>query len=181
MERKDRELGAEEILPLIRRATVADAEAAARCHVLCWREAYAGLADPELLLARTSDLVRRTERWASQIDAGLVRWIAINPDPAASIDDRVIGFAAPGEARDEDAPVPLELYAIYARQAWWGTGLAGRLLDVAIGKEPASLWVFEGNARALAFYAKHGFTPDGARLYDEAFGLHEIRLVRSGV
>jgi GNAT superfamily N-acetyltransferase len=145
--------------PVIRRATVADAEAAARCHVLCWREAYAGLADPALLLARTSDLVRRTERWAGQIDAGLVRWIAVNPSPDAPIDDRVVGFAA----------------------AWWGTGLAGRLLDVAIGKEPAILWVFEGNARALAFYAKHGFAPDGARLYDEAFGLFEIRLVRSGV
>jgi len=164
--------------PVIRRATVADAEAAARCHVLCWREAYAGLADPERLLARTSDLVRRTERWAGQIEAGLERWIAVNPAADAPIDERVVGFASPGAARDEDAPTPLELSAIYARQAWWGTGLAGRLLDVAIGKEPASLWVFEGNERALAFYAKHGFAPDGGRLYDEAFGLFEIRLVR---
>jgi GNAT superfamily N-acetyltransferase len=167
--------------PLIRRATVADAEAAARCHVLCWREAYTGVADPEKLLARTSDLSRRTERWTSQIEAGLERWIALNPDPGVPIDDRVIGFSSPGEARDEDAPADLELYAIYVREKWWGSGLANRLLDVAIGKEPASLWVFEDNRRALAFYAKHGFAADGKSSDDPAFGLTEIRLVRPAV
>jgi GNAT superfamily N-acetyltransferase len=167
--------------PVIRRATVADAEAAARCHLLCWREAYDGVADPEKLLARTSDLPRRTERWAGQIEAGLDRWIALNPSADEPIDDRVIGFASPGPARDEDAPAPLELYAIYVREKWWGSGLATRLLDVAIGKEAASLWVFEDNPRALAFYAKHGFAADGARSDDPAFGLTEIRLVRSGV
>jgi len=164
--------------PLIRRATAADAEAGAWCHLLCWREAYAGLVAPELLLERTSDVERRTERWTSYLDVGLVRWIALNPDPDAPVEDRVIGFSSPGPARDEDAPMPLELYAIYARQKWWGTGLGTRLLDVAIGKEAASLWVFERNERSLAFYAKHGFAADGGRSDDPFFGLTEIRMVR---
>jgi GNAT superfamily N-acetyltransferase len=164
--------------PVIRLATAADAEAGAWCHLLCWREAYADLVEPALLLERTSDHVRRTERWTSHLDAGLVRWIALNPDPDVAVEDQVIGFSAPGPARDDDAPVPLELHAIYVRQKWWGSGLGGRLLDVAIGKEAASLWVFEGNRRALGFYARHGFVADGARSDDPFFGLTEIRLVR---
>jgi GNAT superfamily N-acetyltransferase len=164
--------------PLIRRATTADAEAGAWCHLLCWREAYAGLVDPERLLERTSDLERRTERWTTHLAADAVLWIAMNPDPAAPIEEKVIGFSWPGKARDEDAPTPLELYAIYARQKWWGTGLGSRLIDVAIGKEAASLWVFEGNQRALGFYAKQGFAADGGRSDDPFFELTEIRLVR---
>lgn len=164
--------------PLIRRATVADAEAGAWCHLLCWREAYAGMVDDERLLRRTSDIERRTERWTTHLTADSVIWIAVNPDPTAPIEERVVGFSWPGQGRDEDAPTPLELFAIYSRQKWWGTGLGSRLLDVAIGKEAASLWVFEGNQRALGFYARHGFAADGGRSDDPFFGLTEIRLVR---
>jgi GNAT superfamily N-acetyltransferase len=72
----------------------------------------------------------------------------------------------------------LELYAVYARRAWWGTGLGQRLLDVAIGREAASLWVLEGNDRAIAFYRRNGFAEDGARAEEEYFGVPEVRMVR---
>jgi ribosomal protein S18 acetylase RimI-like enzyme len=52
------------------------------------------------------------------------------------------------------------------------------LLDVAIGREAASLWVLEGNERAMAFYRRNGFTADGARADEEFFGVSEIRMVR---
>lgn len=165
-------------LPEIRRAEVADAAAGAWCHLLCWREAYDGLVEPGLLAERTNDVERRIERWASALADGVVRWIAVNPDPAAGVEDRVIGFSAPGPSRDEDAPTPLELYAIYARKAWWGTGLGARLLDVAIGKEPATLWVLEGNHRARAFYRHHGFREDGTRVDEPFFAVPEIRMTR---
>jgi GNAT superfamily N-acetyltransferase len=164
--------------PEIRQATEEDAEAAAWCHLLCWREAYAGLVEPDVLADRTSDLERRTERWAHAMAEGWIRWLAVNPDPEAAVEDRVIGFSAAGPARDDDAPTPLELFAIYARQAWWSTGLGGRLLEVAIGKEPASLWVLEGNHRARAFYRRHGFLEDGTRIDEPFFGVPEIRMVR---
>jgi GNAT superfamily N-acetyltransferase len=166
------------MLPQIRRATVEDAEAAAWCHLLCWREAYADLVPAGQLLERTSDIDRRTERWATGVGEGRRRWIALNPDPAVAVQDRVIGFAAAGTGRDEDAPTALELEAIYTRQACWGTGLGARLLEVAVGKDPASLWVFEDNLRALTFYRRNGFVADGARKYDPFFGLMEIRMVR---
>ena len=164
--------------PEIRRATVQDAEAAAWCHLLCWREAYAGLVEPDLLAERTSDIDRRIERWTTHIAAGRIHWIALNPAESPSVHDRVVGFAVSGPSRDEDAPTPLELLSIYTRKAWWGSGLGDRLVEVAIGKEPASLWVFEGNHRARAFYRRHGFAEDGAVVHDPFFGLAEIRMVR---
>jgi GNAT superfamily N-acetyltransferase len=74
--------------------------------------------------------------------------------------------------------VPFELEAIYTRRAFWRTGLGTRLLDVAVGKQPAFLWVFEGNEQALGFYRRHGFAPDGVGKHDPYFDLREIRLVR---
>ncbi|MFG1817526.1 GNAT family N-acetyltransferase [Kribbella sp. NPDC049174] len=164
--------------PEIRQATAKDAEAAAWCHLLCWREAYAGLVEADVLAERTSDLERRTERWAHATAEGWIRWLAVNPDPEAAVQDRVIGFSSAGPARDDDAPTPLELFAIYARQAWWSTGLGARLLEVAVGKDPASLWVFEDNRRARTFYRRNGFVEDGVRKHDPYFGLMEIRMVR---
>jgi len=164
--------------PEIRQAAVEDAEAAAWCHLLCWREAYDGLVEPALLAERTSDLDRRAERWETALGQGWVRWLALDPDPAAAVQDRVIGFASAGPARDDDAPTPLELFAIYARKAWWGTGLGTRLLEVAIGKEPASLWVLEDNRRARAFYRRHGFVEDGTKVDEPFFAVPEIRMVR---
>jgi GNAT superfamily N-acetyltransferase len=166
------------VVPVIRRAEVADAAAGAWCHLLCWREAYAGIVAPALLLERTSDLERRTERWAAALSEGAVRWIALNPDQLAPVEDQVIGFSAPGSARDYDAPSPLELYAIYVRQSWWRSGVGTRLLEVAIGKEAASLWVLEDNLRAQAFYRRHGFVADGSRVDEPFFGVPEIRMVR---
>jgi GNAT superfamily N-acetyltransferase len=166
------------VQPEIRRATVDDAEASAWCHLLCWREAYDGLVDPGVLAERTGDIDSRIERWATALAEGSVRWVAINPGPDAGVQDRVIGFSSAGPARDDDAPTPLELFAIYTRKAWWGTGVGTRLLEVAIGKEPASLWVLEGNERARRFYRRHGFVEDGTRVDEPFFGVPEIRMVR---
>lgn len=164
----------------IRRATVDDAEAGAWCHLLCWQEAYDGLLEPQRLKEKTdpAGIGRRTERWRGAIEAGVVRWLAFNPGHGVPIQDRVIGFSSPGPGRDDDAPTPLELYSVYARQAWWGSALGQRLLDVAIGKQAASLWMLEGNDRALAFYRRNGFVEDGARVDEEFFGVPEIRMVR---
>nr|WP_239062718.1 GNAT family N-acetyltransferase [Streptomyces sp. SID13031] len=107
-----------------------------------------------------------------------MRWIAINPDPSAAVRDRVVGYSSPGPARDEDAPTPLELYAIYVREKWWGSGLGYRLLDMAIGREAASLWLLADNERAKAFYRRQGFTEDGSRVDEPYFGVPEIRMVR---
>ena len=61
--------------PLIRRAVVADAEAGARCHAICWQEAYDGIVSPDRLAAAL-DLGRRTERWRTALEDGAERWVA---------------------------------------------------------------------------------------------------------
>jgi RimJ/RimL family protein N-acetyltransferase len=53
-------------------------------------------------------------------------------------------------------------------------------MRAAIGDGPAYLWVVEDNPRALAFYLKQGFRPDGKRnrLPPEWEELPEFRMVR---
>jgi GNAT superfamily N-acetyltransferase len=162
--------------PEIRPAGVADAEAGAWCHLQCWLEAYADLVDPAKLAERTADIDRQIERWSAAAEEGRPTWIALNPDAEAPLRERVVGFIAIG--RDEDKPAPVEVMAIYTRKAWWGTGLGSRLMEIAVGNQPASLWVLENNERAKAFYRRKGFVEDGTVADEPFFDVTEIRMVR---
>ena len=95
-------------------------------------------------------------------------------------DDRgvIAGFASAGPSRDEDAPTPWELYAVNLAAAARGTGVADLLLDELVGRRDATLWVVEANARARAFYTRHGFVDEGGRSTHEGTGTPEIRMVR---
>ncbi|GAA2753357.1 GNAT family N-acetyltransferase [Amnibacterium kyonggiense] len=164
----------------IREATPADAEAIGRMHWASWREAYAPLL-PEGFFTPEGE-ARRVEQWR-RILAG-----PASPDVVLRIAERdgsVVGHASAGPARPNDtagAPVrERELWSIYVLASEYGTGLADRLLTAVLPDDvPAELWVFEANPRAIAFYAKHGFRPDGARhvFGPELNGQPEIRLVR---
>lgn len=156
----------------IRRGAPADAEAGAALHIACWREAYAGVVEPEALAARTHDLAERIERWRAFLTDRPPLWLAVHDD------GELIGFSWAGQGRDDDIDHELELFAIYVRAAHYGTGVGVQLLEAAIGDAPAYLWVFEANARARAFYARHGFEPDGARKPEPSFHEPEIRMVR---
>ncbi len=72
----------------------------------------------------------------------------------------------------------LELYALYVREAHWGTGVGYALFEVAVGDRAAYLWVLANNERAIHFYERQGFRLDGTEdEHDE--GLH-VRMVRAG-
>jgi len=48
-----------------------------------------------------------------------------------------------------------------------------------VAGRPCSLWVAEGNARAIGFYRRQGFRADGARKQIEQWeGLTVIRMLR---
>lgn len=102
---------------------------------------------------------------------------------AVDAEGEVVGMATAGVTRDADAPTAWELYSINTVAATHGSGLADRLLDAATGARAASLWVLGTNARAQAFYRRHGFVVDGATKTHEGSGLPEVRMVRgpSGV
>jgi ribosomal protein S18 acetylase RimI-like enzyme len=87
---------------------------------------------------------------------------------------RLVGYAhlvsstAPASVR---SPAPLELKRFYVSRALHGRGVAQSLmsavLDTARARGAEVLWlgVWERNPRAVAFYAKYGFTRVGERTF----------------
>ena len=159
----------------LRQATPDDAEAVVRMHTLAHEECYAHLLSAEFFRTRRASIPECVERRRPHLDVPEPRIIALDADGV------VVGLADAGPGRDEDGPEELELYSIYTLSRTHGTGLGAALLRAAIGESPAYLWVAEDNRRALAFYRKHGFRPDGKRgqLPPEWESLPEFRMVRS--
>lgn len=153
----------------IRPAAPADAEALTGLHLDCWDDAYAGLLDPAILVARRSGVAERAERW---------RRVLAGPGTtlAAEHEGGLVGFVCPGAARDPEPGPAEEVYALYVRARWWGTGIGHALLVAALGDRPAYLWVLEGNDRAIRFYERQGFRRDGGTRAG-AEGTH-LRMVR---
>ena len=165
----------------VRPAVADDGLAIARVHVQSWHEASRGRV-PESLLDRL-DITSSSRRWAARLrgeippggQPGGQTWVAVTGGT-------VVGFASAGPCRDPDrSTADLELWALYVLAAHYGTDAGAALLDAALGAEPATLWVLDDNPRARAFYAKHGFEPDGATRDDARWGetLHEVRLIRT--
>ena len=154
---------------VIRAAEVTEAEGVARLQLDCWDDAYTGLVPQSVLDEGRRKVAERTERWRELLADGAEVLVA-------EADDGLAGFANVGPPRDDGVPVNLELYAIYVRAAWWGTGLGHALFEEAVGDRAAYLWVVEGNQRALGFYERQGFRLDG-RTKAEPEGLH-LRMVR---
>ncbi len=158
----------------VRPITLDDVPEVAVLHVQIWREAYAGLM-PDAYLAdldAEAFAASRRDRLAAGIPVGGVDLVAL--DPAGQI----VGFGVAGPGRDEDRPGDWELFAINALRRARGTGLADLMIAKLVGERPAYLWVLPENARARAFYARHGFGPDGVSKPFPPTGQTEIRLVR---
>lgn len=153
----------------VRPAIAEDAAGIAHVHVQAWREAYA-LQLPAELLAGLEEAPRAV-RWAESIQDDVTDVFV------AAKDGRIVGWASASAGRDEDAPLGRELEGIYILQEVYGTGGGQRLLDMAIGAEPAYLWILDGNPRAEAFYRKNGFDRDGVERDGRMSG-HPVHIVR---
>jgi ribosomal protein S18 acetylase RimI-like enzyme len=155
----------------IERPSLDDLEEMGRVHVQVWREAYAGLMPADYLAALdpASGPARWRERFGSSSQVSW--WLARDAEG-------IVGMTTSGAPRDDDAPAPLELYAINVLGRAHGTGLADDLMAHAVGDRPAYLWVLDGNARAAAFYRRHGFVDEGGRKAEPDTGVLEIRMVR---
>lgn len=154
---------------------VADADEVGRVHVRVWQEAYAGLMPAAYLDAL--DPAAFAEGWRRRLHEPV-------PGVHTSVardDDGIVGIATAGPSRDDDPPTPEELYAINVLARGHGTGVADGLLAATIGDRAASLWVVDGNARAIAFYRRHGFADEGGRKPEPDTGVVEIRMVRRAV
>jgi ribosomal protein S18 acetylase RimI-like enzyme len=151
----------------IRPATPADARAIAAVHVASWQDAYRGLVPDDVLDALSVD--DRAEQWDEWLRAGETRTL---------VTQAVDGFVTFWEERGE-------ISALYIAPARTRTGIGTALLDAAhaelaqAGRDETYLWVFEDNAPAREFYARHGYAPDGAEYAHETTGANVIRLHRS--
>jgi ribosomal protein S18 acetylase RimI-like enzyme len=152
----------------IRRPGPDDTTALVHLRADCWDDAYTGLMTQEVLVAERARIGERETRWREILegDHGML---------VAETDDGLIGFAAsgPSHAGDLDPDLDLQLYALYVRKAWWGTGVGHTLINEAVGERPAYLWVLANNERAIAFYERQGFRRNGVTdLHLE--GLHAL-------
>jgi len=158
----------------IRPATLDDVDAIVDLRIAGWRAAYSHV--------MTADFLDRlAARRDSEVDARRTRL----GDPTVrqfvgTAQGRVVGWALAGPGKDDDAPAPNELYALYVDPDLHGSGIASALLDAVIGRNPASLWVLGDNPRAQAFYSREGFVADGvSKMLDgELSHIPEIRMVR---
>ena len=156
----------------VRRAAPADAAGIARVHLQAWRESYAHLLPAETLAGL--DPAEREGRWRDILAAGQTTvWVVCDGGS-------IVGWASAGAGRDDDSPRPLELEGIYVLASHYGTGAGQLLLEAAVGGNGAYLWMADDNPRALSFYRRNGFGPDGTCSTAELAGitLRIIRLVR---
>jgi hypothetical protein len=147
---------------VVRRAGIADAATIAEIQVRSRHAAHRGLVPDEVLERVTvSD---RTGSWDELLEQGSEAYFVVGA-PGSVI----------GPARDASAPA--ELAALCVDPGRWRSGLGCTLIATALSwREPASLWFFAANVRALSFHKAQGFTEDGGSQPDT--GVLESRIWR---
>ena len=155
-----------------------DADAIGTLHARIWQHAYRGLLDDQLLDAL--DVEARIGRWrtiAERVDAS-----GVDPDGHRFLSAFVAGtpagmiHVAPSDPAAKAAEA--ELRSLNVAPEWQGSGVPTAMIRAALPDGAAFLWVLDGNARAIAFYRKHGFDLDGATRYDEAWDCTDLRMRR---
>ena len=160
----------------VRRATVADASRLSRLGATTFRETFESTNTPEDMARYLAESFT-TEKQAAEIadPAGIVLLAEHRgTDGEGAGDAELVGYAhlvagsAPAAVR---GPAPMELKRLYVARAWHGQGVAQALMDASIesardrGAETLWLGVWEQNPRAVAFYAKYGFTRVGEHTF----------------
>ena len=180
----------------IRPATLNDAQAIARIRVQGWRFAYQGLISQDYLdsLSVAED-TERIRGYLSQLpqNSPLSRseFVQGSGDGEkrsfmlAARGDAVLGFcgfsAVPDKAYRPERAVPAgtmvgRLHSLYIDPDSLGQSIGHTLMNHALstfaawGCEHATLWVLEGNSRAISFYERQGWRCTGATKVDQSFG-----------
>ena len=153
---------------VIKDATDADAAQLAQFGARTFYDSFAADNTPEDMQSHLDSAFSPQKQLAEIRDPDIETLILASPD------GHWAGFAQL-RAGKRSAGVPehdsIELWRFYVDKAWHGQGMAANLMEAA--KERArrrgatTLWlgVWERNARAQAFYRKHGFSKVGNQVF----------------
>ena len=184
----------------IRPATPNDAQAVARIRVQGWRFAYQGLISQDYL--DSLSIAEDTERmrgYLSQLPQNSPPSRSASVQGSSDGEkqsfmlavrgDAVLGFcrfsAAPNKTNRAERAVPGgtlngRLHSLYIDPETLGQSIGHTLMSHALstfaawGCERATLWVLEGNSRAISFYERQGWRRTGTTKVDQSFGLYLV-------
>ena len=98
----------------------------------------------------------------------------------AKLEERVIGFVGYGD-RGNEAPDTGEIFWLYVLSEFHGKGVAQQLMEAGLEQlndyPQICVWALKENERAIRFYQRYGFTPDGEEFFSSELGTTEIRMV----
>lgn len=148
---------------LLRAARPDDVESITDLHTLARTAYYEAGGVPSVELASLDARAGRRESWmrAVQCDDRTVVCAERGGDVVG-----VVAMGPPYEA-DVDATTAGQLYQIHVRPGLWGRGVGSRLHAAFVmflreaSLTTGVLEAWERNTRAQAFYARHGWQPDG--------------------
>lgn len=145
-----------------RRATTEDAAGIAQVHIDGWQRAHEELVPPEYL--RCKSPLGREDFWRGELTleaADRKPWVALD-------EERVIGFADGGIARDEDLGSGTgEVYTLFVTPECWEKGIRSRLVEHVVRDlrdhefQRAVFWVLEADLVMRAFAEYTGWRADG--------------------
>jgi ribosomal protein S18 acetylase RimI-like enzyme len=148
-------------------ATAADAALLAELGARTFHESFAADNDPE-------DMRRHLEsQFAPSIQLAEIGNPALDTLLVRDAQGAVVAFAQVRSGKKTNG-VPagsIELWRFYVDKPWHGLGIAHLLMDAAKARGrrrgATTMWlgVWERNARAQAFYRKHGFQKVGSQVF----------------
>ena len=153
---------------VIKDATDDDAARLAEFGARTFYDSFAADNTPQDMQSHLDSAFSPEKQLAEIRDPGMETLIVVDPD------GRWAGFAQL-RAGKRSAGVPeqgsMELWRFYVDKAWHGRGVAAPLMEAAKQRArrrgASTLWlgVWERNARAQAFYRKHGFEKVGNQVF----------------
>jgi GNAT superfamily N-acetyltransferase len=162
---------------VLRPSTDADVEAMVHLQLDAWREGFVPILPPEFEVPDPDGFAPRLAEALAV--PGVSSTLAVEGD-------RLVGWITFGANRDPDAgPSTAEIRSLFVHPERWRSGGGTELMDqalaelAALGFAEATLWSFDVNDRANAFYERHGFRRDGAgQRRDFSAGALEVRYRR---
>lgn len=151
----------------IRRARAEDAEELSRLAEATFRDAFGGDNAADDMDRYVAEAFSPVQQAAEIADPNGAIFLAEHRDASGA---ELVGYThlVAGPAPEAvSGPAPIELKRLYVARAWHGRNVAQALMDAALAEARArggrTVWlgVWERNPRAVAFYAKYGFTRVG--------------------